>query len=99
VVMDVRKVAAWLGQQFSGGILASEYQWKVVYKLDLSVRHDVAVLDVDTTFFAASRSQSLKESRYAQSRLARIIMGTLEEPTPKNNSRSVITTPHSPGDD
>jgi hypothetical protein len=48
--MDVRKVAAWLGQQFSGRILASGYQWKVVYKLNLSIRHDVAVLDVDTTF-------------------------------------------------
>ena len=50
VFEDVRKVAAWLGQQFSGELLASEYQWKVRYKLDLSVRHDVAVLDVDTTF-------------------------------------------------
>ncbi len=48
--MDVRKVAAWLGQQFSGRILVSEYRWSVVYKLDLSVRHDVAVLDVNTTF-------------------------------------------------
>jgi hypothetical protein len=26
VFEDVRKVAAWLGQQFSGGLLASEYQ-------------------------------------------------------------------------
>lgn len=32
--LKLGKVAAWLGQQF----------------LDLSVRHDVAVLDVDTTF-------------------------------------------------
>jgi hypothetical protein len=56
VFEDIRKVAAWLGQQFSGGLLALEYQWKVRYKLDLSVRHDVAVLDVDTTFCCLAKT-------------------------------------------
>jgi hypothetical protein len=49
-VMDARKVAAWFGQQFSGGMLACVYKRNSMHVLNLCVRHDVAVLDVGTTF-------------------------------------------------
>lgn len=57
----IRKIAAWLCQQFSRCILASAEEGKSIHALNLCVRHDVAVLDVGTTFLAASRTLSLKE--------------------------------------
>lgn len=49
-MLDVREVATWLGQQFSGGMLASVYECMAVDILNLCVRHYLAVLDVGTTF-------------------------------------------------
>lgn len=47
---SIRKVAAWLCQQFSGCILASAREGESLHVLDLCVGHDVVVLDAGTTF-------------------------------------------------
>jgi hypothetical protein len=59
--MHVRKVTAWLGQQFSGGVLASVHGGNGSSVLNFCVRHDVSVLDVGTTFLLPRESLSLKE--------------------------------------
>jgi hypothetical protein len=57
-MMDARKVAAWLGQQFSGRVLACVYERNSMHVLNLCVRHGVAVLDVGTTFLLSREACS-----------------------------------------
>ena len=56
-VKDVRELVTWLGQQFSGCMLAFVDQGKVVDILNLCVRHDVAVLALINFFSLPARGR------------------------------------------
>jgi len=60
-VRHVREVAAWLGQQFSAGMLASICEGSSTYILNLCIRHDIADLDVGTTFWLPREACRRKE--------------------------------------